>query len=142
MPKFKGLDEAAKIVQNLTGKHQEKLLSDISKQNPKLAELIKNRLVVFEDLRYLTPEMMRVVLKKFQADELGLALRVASKELIAHIRSLVSSNNQKEIDAVLSGKPKSVTKVQEMQAKIMEYVREKIKTGEIVIDKNSSETYV
>ncbi len=142
MSKINGFEEAKLLLQNLAGSHRDRLLETISQKDPSLAERLKKAMVTFEDLKYLTPEMMRVLLKEVSTEKLGLALRVASKELVEHLLKMVSQNNEKDINAVLKGKPQSVNKVQEAQDQIMDIVREKMKTGEIVIDKAGSETFV
>jgi flagellar motor switch protein FliG len=96
----------------------------------------------FEDLKYLTADMVRLLMKEVSNDKLGLALRAADKELIEHFKSNMSSNNQKDLDDVLNGKPQPASKVQEAQDEILDIVRAKQATGEIVIDKSGSETYV
>ncbi len=142
MPKINGFDEALKLLQLLGPSEQEKLLSQMALKEPKLVEKLKKSIVSFEDLQYLTPEMMRVLLQGVTTDELGLALKVASSELVTHICSFVSKNNERDIRSVLEGSPQAVSKVREAQEKIMTFVREKINTGEIVIDKSGSETLV
>ncbi len=142
MPRIDGFAEARKLLEGMSPQEQSKILETIANNDPELADKLQKAMVTFEDLKYLTPEMMRVLLQGVTPEDLGLALKVASKELVEHMLNLVSKNNEKDIKDVLNGRPQQISKVNEAQEKIMEFVREKIKVGQIVIDKSGSETLV
>ena len=60
MPNFKGgPKEAAKMLQALGVGASRKLLEEIRQKDPQMAELLENQLYSLEDLRALTPAMMR-----------------------------------------------------------------------------------
>lgn len=142
MMKLKGgIKEAAKMLQGLDPKTRKTVIEKMIEMNPELAEEIKSQMVTFEDLKYLTPSMMRDLMRKINMDDLALALRAAKPEVIQKILSLVSSNVRKDIDDILKGKPQPLSKVQEAQAKVMETVLEMVDRGELVLTPDD-ETYV
>ena len=140
MGKFKGGSaEAAKILQQLGSSHANNLLDIIAKSNPEMANLLKERMVNFEQLQYLTPKMLADLFKTIKVSTMGLALRAGSEELRNAILNNVSQTMRIEIDYILSGPPKRASDVQEAVDKIMIVVREKIEKGEIIINEQGDE---
>jgi len=132
MGKFKGGSaEAAKILQQLGSSHANNL--------PEMANLLKERMVNFEQLQYLTPKMLADLFKTIKVSTMGLALRAGSEELRNAILNNVSQTMRIEMDYILSGPPKRASDVQEAVDKIMIVVREKIEKGEIIINEQGDE---
>lgn len=117
-----GIEEAAKMLQGLDPAQRKIVMSEMEKKNPQMLAQIKAMMVTFDDLRYLTPSMMRDLMQKISLDTFALALRGTSKDLIDHILTLVSANNKKDMQDILQGKPRAISEVQEAQRKIMEVV--------------------
>lgn len=140
MAKFQGgVQGAVELLQGLDPRSQKRILADIAKQDPAMAELIKKNLVRFEDLIHLTEKMMAELLREVDFKDLALGLRLASEELKNHFRSQVSSSMAKEIDDVLLGPPQSVSRVEEAIERVMEVVRRKVEQGELVLRPDSGE---
>lgn len=137
-----GVKEAAKMLQGLDPKARKTVLEQMIAMNPELAEQIRTQMVTFEDLQYITPSMMRDLMRKIDMDDLALALRGTSPELINKILGLVSTNVRKDMQDILKGKPQPLSKVQEAQAKIMEVVLVMIEKGELVLNPGDDEEYV
>lgn len=137
-----GVKEAAKMLQGLDPKARKSVLEQMIAMNPELAEQIRTQMVTFEDLQYITPSMMRDLMRKIDMDELALALRGTSPELINKILGLVSTNVRKDMEEILKGKPQSMSKVQEAQDKIMEVVLVMVDKGELVLSPGDDEEYV
>ena len=133
MPKINGLAEAVKILQELAQPEQERILLSIAKQDPKLAEKIKDNLITLEDLNYLTTSMIRDLFKELDPAVLGLSFRMASPKLIDHIFKNVSSGMKRDMEEVLKGKPRRVSEVQEATEKVLATVRKLIAEGKIVL---------
>lgn len=137
-----GIKEAAKMLQGLDPKARQSVLEQMIAMNPDLAEQIRTQMVTFEDLQYITPSMMRDLMRKIDMDNLALALRGTSPDLINKILGLVSSNVRKDMEDILKGKPQPLSKVQEAQAKIMEVVLVMVEKGELVLNPGDDEEYV
>ncbi len=136
-----GVKEAAKMLSALSTSERERILGDIAKKDPQMAELLKQSLVVFEDLVFITTKMLVELLREIEIRDLALGLRVASKELRVHILESVSRSIREEIEETLNGKPRPVSEVEESVEKVMQVVRRKVERGELILS-NSSETMV
>ncbi|HXH30468.1 MAG TPA: FliG C-terminal domain-containing protein [Bacteriovoracaceae bacterium] len=140
--KFDGLKAATEMLQGLDLAAQQSLLADIARRDPEMAIKLKQNLVTFDDLRYLTVTMMKRLLQDIELDVLGLALRGASKELTDHLLGMFSTNMKRDIEDSLRGKPRPLGEVLEAQKKIMDVVTRLRDKGEIVLSKDKSEKYV
>lgn len=137
-----GVKEAAKLLAGLSKAAREKVLEIISKKDPRMAESLHKSMYTFEDLKFLTPLMVIELMRSIKISDMGLALRIASPALKEHIMKNSPRGMRQEMEEVLLGPLKLASHVEEAQEKIMNLVREKIDNGEIVINKDSSETYV
>jgi flagellar motor switch protein FliG len=64
---------------------REKLLANLAKKDPVVAQEIKQKMFVFEDLLSLDGAKIQFLLKEVPGNQLRLALRTASEELLAKI---------------------------------------------------------
>jgi len=143
LTEFKGGPrEAAKMLQSMPSEDRKRILADMEKQNPELAKLVQEQMVIFEDLQYLTPMMMPVFLKDLSLEKLGLALRGMPLEFVDHLTSMVSKNIRADIMDIVKGPPKILSEVERAREEILITVREKIDKGEIVLDPSGSKTLV
>ena len=129
-----GVEAAAEILQNLGVAHANNLLDIIAEEEPGLAESLKNNMVKFEDLRFLTQKMLVELFKDIKPETMGLALRLGSNELRDHILNNVSTGMHLEMDRIINGPLKKASDVQEAVDSIMDVVRLKIEKGEILIN--------
>lgn len=137
-----GIKAAAKMLAGLSKSAREKVLETISKKDPRMAEALHKSMYTFDDLRYLTPMMMIELLRSIKVADMGLALRIAGPELKEHVLKNTPRVMRQEIEEILMGPPQLASKVEEAQEKIMSVVREKIDKGQLIINKDSSETLV
>ena len=137
-----GVKEAAKMLAGLSKSAREKVLELISKKDPKMAETLHKSMYTFDDLQYLTPMMLIELLRDIKMADLGLALRISTPALKDHIMKNTPRGMRQEIEELLLGPPQLASKVEEAQERIMIIVRAKIDKGQLIINKDSSETYV
>ena len=137
-----GVKEAAKMLAGLSKSAREKVLEIISKKDPKMAETLHKSMYTFEDLQYLTPMMLIELMRGIKIPDMGLALRISSPALKDHIMKNCPRGMRQEMEEILMGPPQLTNKVEEAQERIMSVVREKIDKGQLIINKDSSETYV
>jgi flagellar motor switch protein FliG len=140
--KIDGFKQAIEMLQGLDLAGQQSLLSEIARKDPEMAIKLKQNLVTFDDLQYLTVTMMKRLLQDISLDDLGLALRGASKEVTNHLMEMFSTGMKREIEDILKGKPRPLTEVMEAQKKIMEVVIRLRDKGEIILSKDKSERIV
>jgi len=137
-----GVKEAAKMLAGLSKSAREKVLELISKKDPQMAETLHKSMYTFDDLQYLTPMMLIELLRSVKMADMGLALRISTPALKDHIMKNTPRGMRQEIEEILVGPPQLASKVEEAQERIMVVVREKIDKGQLIINKDSSETYV
>lgn len=137
MADFKGgVKEAAKMLMGLGGEARKKLLEEIQKRDPKMAEQLKSNLVSIEDIQFLTPGMLVALLREVDMELFGVALRTVDQDIVDKILNQLSTNMRLEINEGRKGKPMPVSKVEEAQEKVLEILKKKIEQGHIVIDKD------
>ena len=140
--KIDGFKQAIEMLQGLDLAAQQSLLADIARKDPEMAIKLKQNLVTFDDLQYLTVSMMKRLLQDIEIDVLGLALRGANKETADHLLNMFSTNMKRDIEDILKGKPRPLSEVMEAQKKIMDVVLKLRDRGEIILSKDKSEKYV
>lgn len=140
--KIDGLKQAIEMLQGLDLSAQQSLLADIARRDPEMAIKLKQNLVTFDDLQYLTVSMMKRLLQDVSVDDLGLALRGSSREVSDHILGMFSTGMKRDIDDVLKGRPRPLSEVMDAQKKIMDVVMKLREKGEIVLSKDKSERMV
>ncbi len=72
--KIDGFKSAVEMLQGLDLASQQSLIADIARRDPEMAVKLKQSLVTFDDLQYLTVSMMKRLLQEINLDDLGLAL--------------------------------------------------------------------
>lgn len=140
--KIDGLKQAIEMLQGLDLAAQQSLIAEIARKDPEMAIKLKQNLVTFDDLQYLTVSMMKRLLQDIDIDVLGLALRGANKETVDHLLNMFSTNMKRDIEDILKGKPRPLSDVMDAQKKIMDIVHKLREKGEIVLSKDKSERYV
>jgi flagellar motor switch protein FliG len=140
--KIDGFKSAIEMLQGLDPAAQQDLLAEIARKDPEMAVKLRQNLVTFEDLKYLTVAMLKRLLQETSLDQLGLALRGASPELSSHLLGMFSSGMKRDVEDILKGRPRAVGEVMDAQRKIMDVVRRLCDKGELVLSKEKSEKYV
>ena len=140
--KIDGIKQATEMLQGLDLAAQQALLADIARRDPEMAIKLKQNLVTFDDLRYLTVSMMKRLLQDISLDDLGLALRGANKDLTDHLLDMFSTGMKRDVEDILKGKPRSLDDVMDAQKRIMDVVLKLKGKGEIILSKDKSERYV
>lgn len=140
--KIDGLKQAVEMLQGLDLAAQQSLIAEIARRDPEMAIKLKQNLVTFDDLQYLTVSMMKRLLQDINTDDLGLALRGANKETVDHLLNMFSTNMKRDIEDILKGKPRSMNDVMAAQKKIMDIVHVLREKGEIILSKDKSQRFV
>ena len=140
--KIDGLKQAIEMLQGLDLASQQSLIAEIARKDPEMAIKLKQNLVTFDDLQFLTVSMMKRLLQDIDLNILGLALRGANKETVNHLLSMFSTNMKNDVEDILNGKPRPLSEVMEAQKKIMDVVHRLRDKGEIILSKDKSEKYV
>jgi len=118
-------------------------MEHLEENDPELAEEIKRRLFVFEDIIKLDDRSLQRVLREVEMKELSLALKGATEEL----RSKFFKNMSKRASEMLKEDmdymgPVRVKDVEESQQKVVNVIRALEDVGEIVISRGGEEDLV
>ena len=129
-----GIDAVVAIVNSADRTTERNIMEYLEENDPELAEEIKKRLFVFEDIIRLDDRSLQRVLREVDMKELGLALKGATEEL----RTKFFKNMSKRAAEMLQEDmdymgPVRVKDVEESQQKVVNVVRGLEEQGEIVI---------
>jgi flagellar motor switch protein FliG len=138
-----GLEPLIDII-NRSDRATERLIVEaLEERDPALAEEVKSRMFMFEDITLLDNKDMQLVLRQVETADLAMALKGVSDEVRAKVTSNISEraaeNLVEEIDllgAVL------LRQVEEAQVNIIRKIRALEESGEITVRRGADEEYV
>ncbi len=138
-----GIDSAVAILNRVDRGTEKTIIEALEEDNPDLAEEIKKRMFVFEDLVTMDDRSIQRVLKEVDMRDLALALKTASEEVTNRILKNISSRARDMIkeDISLMG-PVRLRDVEEAQQKIVNFVRQLDESGEIVISRGGEDEII
>ena len=135
-----GVDAVVNIINLVDRGTERNIIEAMEEQDPELAEEIKKRLFMFDDIIGLDDRSLQRVLREVDLKDLGLALKGASEELrVKFFRNMSkrAADMLKE-DMDYMG-PVKVRMVEEAQQKIVNVMRALEEAGEIVIARGGEE---
>jgi flagellar motor switch protein FliG len=141
--KTSGIDQLAQILNYSDQMIAEQILSDIEKSNPQLAEEIKQKMFVFEDIVLIDDRGVQKVLRKVETGELAMALKGASDEVKQKVFRNMSKRAaemlSEEIDTLGAVRMKDVEEAQQVVNKI---IQEMVAGSEIIIAGRGGDQYI
>ena len=138
-----GVDAVVDIINRVDRGTERNIMETLEEKDPDLAEEIKRRLFVFEDIIGLDDRSLQRVLREVDVKDLSLALKGATEEL----RQKFFKNMSKRAAEMLNEDmqfmgPVRVRDVEESQQKVVNVVRALEDAGEIVIARGCEEELV
>lgn len=129
-----GIQAAAEILNYLDQKTESAILEKIETEREDLAEEIRQSMFVFQDLVTLDDRSIRTLLKEVSNDELILALKTASEELMSKIFNNVSQRAAQMMkeDMEVMG-PVKLRDVEQAQQNIIKVARRLAEEGKVVL---------
>lgn len=138
-----GIDALVEIINNVDRGTEKAILENLEIQNPDLAEEIKKRMFVFEDLNVLDDRGMQRVLKEVDSKDLALALKGASDDVRAKFLKNMSKRAAQMLqDEMVFMGPVRIKDVEEAQQKIVNVVRGLEESGDIVISRGGEDELI
>jgi flagellar motor switch protein FliG len=138
-----GVDRLAELLNNADEISGELILNEIEDTDPDLAEEIKQRMFVFEDLVLVDDRGFQKVLRRVESRELAVAMKAATAEVKDKIFRNMSQRAgdmlKEEIEALGSVRMKEVTDAQQGISKIIQDMESK---GELIISGRRGEEFV
>jgi flagellar motor switch protein FliG len=141
--KMGGVDYVADALNKLDKKSTNEILEAITGINPELAESIKQKMFVFEDIVKIDDRGIQEILKNVDTGELALSLKISTDELKERVFKNMSERAAKMLkeDLDVMG-PVKVSDVEKAQANILKIVDRLIAEGKIIIAGEGEEAAV
>jgi flagellar motor switch protein FliG len=120
MGKINGFESALEALRGLDKKSQDRILSDILKQDPEMAEKLKQHLVQFEDLLKINPQGLMKLFSEIPDAKWVLALRGKDTTFIDQLMKAISTRKADLIKAAIAQLgPQSLTRIESTQREII-----------------------
>lgn len=138
-----GVDAIVSILNTVDRTTEKHIMETLEIEEPELADEIRRKMFVFEDILTLDNRAIQTVLREVSNDELAIALKNANEEVQNCIFSNLSSRLSTMIreDMEYMG-PVRLKDVEEAQQKIVNIIRRLEDSGEIVISRGGGDDIV
>jgi flagellar motor switch protein FliG len=138
-----GLDPLVEIINRADRGTERLILEGLAARDPELAELIRSKMFMFEDVVGIDDRGIQLVLRQVETADLATALKGVREEVRSKIMKNLSEraaeNLAEEID--LLG-PVRLSTVEESQAKIVQVIRTLEESGQVVLTRGDDEEMV
>ncbi len=138
-----GVSRLAEILNQIDGASAEQIIDDIEENDPELADEIKQKMFVFEDIILVDDKGLQKVLRAIETQELAMALKAASDEVKEKIFSNMSERAadilKEEMEVSGAVRMKDVT---DAQQKITKVIQEMERKGELIISGRGGEEFI
>jgi len=138
-----GIDAVVKILNGVDRGTEKAILETLEIQDPELADEIKKRMFVFEDIVLLDSRSIQRVIRDVDPKDLQLALKVSSEE----VQEIIFSNMSKRMvetfkeDIEFMG-PVRLRDVEDAQQRIVGIIRRLEEAGEIIIARGGGDDII
>ncbi len=138
-----GVEAVVEVLNGVDRATEKTILDTLEIQDPELADEIKKRMFVFEDIVTLDSRAIQRVIRDVENDDLLLALKVASEE----VKEIVFSNMSQRMVETFKEEmefmgPVRLRDVEEAQTRIVSIVRRLEEAGEIVIARGGGDDII
>ena len=138
-----GLQPLVDIINHADRATERLILEGLERRDPSLAEEVRSRMFMFEDITTLDDRSVQLVLRSVDSKELATALKGVSTDvrgkIMANVSERAAANLTDEID--LLGAVRLST-VEEAQAKIIYTIRSLEESGQIMLSRGDRDEYV
>jgi flagellar motor switch protein FliG len=119
-----GLSAVAEILHSAGYETESSVLAALNESQPELAQSIRGRLYSFEDIASTPAELIRTTVASIDIEDLAVALRTASREVLEHVRSSLDAQTaQKLLDETEQIGPVRLCDVESAQQRVMDAIR-------------------
>lgn len=138
-----GIQAVVEVLNGVDRSTERTILDALEIQDPELAEEIKKRMFVFEDIVTLDNRAIQRVIREVENDDLRLALKVASEEVQEVVFSNMSSRMAEAFKEEMEFMgPVRLKDVEEAQTRIVASIRRLEEIGEIVIARGGGDDII
>jgi len=138
-----GVKSLVDILNRVDRATEKTILERLESEDPELAEEVRKRMFVFEDIITLDDASIRRVLREVDTRDLALALKGTSEEVKERILKNMSQRAAEMLqeDIEFLG-PVRLREVEEAQQKIVQVIRKLDEVGEIIISRGGEDAIV
>ncbi len=138
-----GVDAIVEILNTVDRGTEKHIMETLEIEEPELADEIRRKMFVFEDILSLDDRSIRRVLREVDNNELATALKSANEE----VQTVIFNNLSKRLVAMIKDDmdfmgPVRLKDVEEAQQKIVNIIRKLEDSGEIVISRGGGDEIV
>ncbi|MDA3130616.1 flagellar motor switch protein FliG [Aliibacillus thermotolerans] len=138
-----GIESVVEVLNSVDRSTERTILDALEIQDPELADEIKKRMFVFEDIVTLDNRSIQRVIRDVENDDLQLALKVASEE----VKEVIFNNMSKRMAETFKEEmefmgPVRLRDVEEAQSRIVAIIRRLEETGEIIIARGGGDDVI
>ena len=138
-----GVDAIVEILNYVDRGTEKHIMENLEVEEPELADEIKRKMFVFEDILSLDDKTIQRVLRDVDNNDLGIALKGTSEE----VQNVIFNNLSKRLAAMMREDmdfmgPVRMKDVEEAQQKIVNIIRRLEDTGEIIIARGGGDEIV
>ena len=138
-----GVDAVVEILNYVDRGTEKHIMENLEVEEPELADEIKRKMFVFEDILSLDDKTIQRVLRDVDNNDLGIALKGTSEE----VQNVIFNNLSKRLAAMIREDmdfmgPVRMKDVEEAQQKIVNIIRRLEDTGEIIIARGGGDEIV
>ncbi len=138
-----GLDPLIQIINRSDRATERLIVEGLVERDPELAEEVKSRMFMFEDITLLEDKDVQLVLRQVDTSDLAVALKGVAEEVRIKVTSNMSERAATTLleDVELLG-PVLLRQVEEAQQKIILAIRRLEDSGEVTLRRGSDDEYV
>lgn len=129
-----GVDAVVEVLSGVDRQTEKTILDALEIQDPELAEEIKKRMFVFEDIVTLDNRSIQRIIRECENEDLLLAMKISSEEvkniLFRNMSERMASLFKEEMDIM---GPVRLREVEEAQMRVVSVIRRLEDAGEIII---------
>lgn len=138
-----GVDAIVEILNSVDRGTEKHIMENLEIEEPELADEIKRKMFVFEDILSLDDKTIQRVLRDVDNNDLGVALKGTSEE----VQNVIFNNLSKRLAAMIREDmdfmgPVRMKDVEEAQQKIVNIIRKLEDAGEIIIARGGGDEIV
>lgn len=138
-----GVDAVVDILNTVDRSTEKHIMETLEVEEPELADEIRKKMFVFEDILLLDDRAIQRVLRDVENSDLGLALKGANEQ----VQNAIFNNLSKRLAVMIKEDmdfmgPVRMKDVEEAQQKIVSVIRKLEETGEIVISRGGGDEIV
>jgi flagellar motor switch protein FliG len=138
-----GVQSIVDILNRVDRSTERLIIETLEQENPELADDIRNRMFVFEDINLLDDTAVRRILREIESKELAKALKGSSEELLNRIFSNMSQRAGEMLKEEMEFLgPIRLREVEEAQQNIVRVIRRLDEAGEIIISRGGEDEVV